>query len=363
MLAVQIILFVILLIYVKSIISFMVVWRKAPNFDLSNTSDAEPMSVIVPVHNELDNMNPLLLSMLKQSTDFDDLIFVCDHCTDGTDDNLRRLTRDYRQVRVVDNPLPQGKKQAIRHGVSLARHATIAMIDADCEIQESWCKALKTFHTANHPNMLIAPVAMRADDTFMGHLFEIEFLAIQFCTAGAALAGYPILCNGANLSFDKTTYQQHDCHSEYVSGDDMFLLSEVKKNKGKISFIKNAGAMVSTVAPRTLSEYLRQRTRWLRKSTGYTDWQLIAFSVLIFLANMIWPAFAILAIWSVDCGICAAAAFVLKLIADFALLLKGRNFWNIRVRFRYAFVLSVLYPFIILIICTLSLFRSKRKWK
>lgn len=361
MIITTIILFSILFIYIILLTIWAIAWCKAQKFVA--TDNEEPFTVIVPMHNERYHIGYLLKSMLRQSDYLDDVIFVCDHCTDGTLEFIKRFTRDYKQAHVVENPFQQGKKQAIKYGVSLAKYNKIAIVDADCQLPICWSRTIKSFHAEYNPNLLIAPVAMISDGSFLGHLFELDFLALQVCTAGSAFAGHPFMCNGANLSFDKDTYLNHNSHQEYTSGDDMFLLTDVKQKKGNILYIKNSNSIATTSTPHTIHDFLRQRTRWLRKSSGYSNSQLFFIGTIIFLANIVWPTLLVCASYNNCLLIYAVIAFLIKFIFDYGILLSGRNFWNIKTHFIYVFSLSIIYPFSMLIICILSIFRNKKNWE
>lgn len=356
-----IVLFSILFVYSCLIVRWHYQWFRTPHFACGE----EPCNytLIIPLHNEVRRVRPLLLSLLKQSDFFDDVIFVCDHCTDGTEEYLGHYLIDYPQARLLNNTDKQGKKEAIKCGVAYARHDIIVTIDADCKMPRCWGQVLASYHAKNSPDLLIAPVRMRGKDSFWGHIFELDFLALQMTTAGSAIAGTPIMCNGSNLSFRREVYDNHESQSKYVSGDDMFLLSSAKTQKRNIQFIKNSDAIAETPTPTTIIDFLNQRTRWLRKSTGYTDAMTIFVAWLVFFTNLIWPTFLVLWITSYMSILPFVASFVAKFLIDYALLLSGRHFWNIRVGFLHVLTLAIIYPFSMLTITFLTLFRSRTTWK
>ena len=65
---------------------------------------------------------------------------------------------------------------------------------------------------------------------------KIEFASLQAVTAYIALLNNSIMCNGANLIIRRTTYLQYinNINTYIASGDDMFMLHALKKNKAKI---------------------------------------------------------------------------------------------------------------------------------
>ncbi|MEJ2514818.1 MAG: glycosyltransferase [Gammaproteobacteria bacterium] len=93
-----------------------------------------PVSVVVPVLDEQDNVEPLyreIRSALGPVTEHE-IIFVDDGSRDATPDRLRRLAEEPEsRLRVVRHPRPFGQSAAVRSGVLAARHAWIATLDGD----------------------------------------------------------------------------------------------------------------------------------------------------------------------------------------------------------------------------------------
>ncbi len=337
-----------LAVYILTVEKWRSAWINAPEVD--STSDSVELSVVIALHNEQGNVHQLLENLPSS-----EVIFVCDHCTDKTFQQLKDLTRNKQNVKVLENKSSQGKKFAQRFAVGHSTHNILLFTDADCKITDDWVKAIASIHNHENPDLVIAPVVMRGT-TFLQHLFEIEFLSLQMSTAGATLQGQPVMCNGANLSVKKNIYLSHNPKTEYVSGDDMFLLSEVKRLEGKICYIKNKNALIETSTPASLSDFFRQRTRWLRKGTGYTDCDVIRCAQMVFWANII---LLILPFISLPIF---ALAFLLKFFTDYRLLLAGSNFFRIRTDLPSTLILAILYPLMMLTVALLSLFRSKKKW-
>jgi len=91
------------------------------------------LSVVVPVHNERDNIVPLLTEVaaaLRGCCDFE-IVYV-DDCS--RDDSLAVLTAakaQFAELRVVRHLAQSGQSTAIRSGVKAARGAWIATLDGD----------------------------------------------------------------------------------------------------------------------------------------------------------------------------------------------------------------------------------------
>ncbi len=96
-------------------------------------SEAPQLSVVVPVHNEEDNIAPLvdeILTALRGRIAFE-IVFVDDTSNDTTLARLRALQADTPELRVVRHLSNAGQSTAVRNGVKAARAPWIATLDGD----------------------------------------------------------------------------------------------------------------------------------------------------------------------------------------------------------------------------------------
>ncbi len=92
-----------------------------------------PLSVVVPVFNEQDNVAPLvreIVAALRGRAAFE-IVYVDDHSRDGTLAALRALKAQTPELRVLRHERQSGQSTAIRSGVKAARGAWIATLDGD----------------------------------------------------------------------------------------------------------------------------------------------------------------------------------------------------------------------------------------
>ena len=91
------------------------------------------LSVVVPAHNEVGNVAPLLSEIraaLDGLADYE-LIYVDDGSDDGTAERLAHLQQDVPRLRVIRLRRRTGQSAAILAGVRAARGAWIATLDGD----------------------------------------------------------------------------------------------------------------------------------------------------------------------------------------------------------------------------------------
>ncbi len=95
--------------------------------------DPPVVSVVVPVHNEAENI-PVLVEEIAAALDRREpfeAVFVNDGSTDATEATLLRLARSRPWLRQMKHTRSCGQSAAIRTGVSAARAAIVVTLDGD----------------------------------------------------------------------------------------------------------------------------------------------------------------------------------------------------------------------------------------
>jgi dolichol-phosphate mannosyltransferase len=104
------------------------------------------LSVVVPVHNERENLAPLVEEIVAAVSGVlpYEIVYVDDGSTDGTGDALQQLQLQVPTLRVVRHARSSGQSTAIRTGVIAARGRWIATLDGDGQNDPADIPALLT---------------------------------------------------------------------------------------------------------------------------------------------------------------------------------------------------------------------------
>ncbi len=353
------------LIYAARVVQWRHIWLLNGEIEVVQPKSSPFISVVIAVKNEANQVASLIESIKNQTypTDNYEVILVNDHSTDQTAEIIATLTADAHQFKLTDN-IAFGKKAALREGIAMSVGEIVITTDADCIHHENWLSTIAAFQSRQPSDLIIAPVTMIGQGGSLQPLFELEFLALQLATAATAMSQKPIMCNGANLIFRKEHHRRADLRSEYASGDDMFLLINLMKKNAHISYLKNRNATVTTATPRNYIEYLHQRSRWLRKATGYTQPNIIATALMVMVGNIAWPLALLLAVNTSNMTLLSIgfALFLIKYLSDYSLLKSGAGFFNINIKHRYVLLLAFLYPLMVVSIGVTTLLKNKKKW-
>jgi cellulose synthase/poly-beta-1,6-N-acetylglucosamine synthase-like glycosyltransferase len=242
------------------------------------------VSVIVPVRNEEDRIVECLESLIAQDyphTTFEVLISD-DFSEDRTMEVVGSFIKNHPQFSwryVKGDPekgSESGKKMALARAINLASGSLILTTDADTQRGSSWISAMVKSYNETGAKMILGPVIFSETSRAFGKMQTLEFLGIMGLTAGFASLGRPIMCNGANLCYEKRAFLEvggFTGNEQFTSGDDQFLLWKMKQAFGgdSIHFLDDRDAIVTTLPEHGLQSFLRQRFRWVSKSRGYRD--------------------------------------------------------------------------------------------
>jgi len=326
------------------------------------------VSVVVACRNEENNI-PSLLSWLT-SQDYPknlyEIIIVDDHSEDNTF-NIASEFKGTNNLKVIKNR-GTGKKSAIFTGVMASVSELIITTDADCHGSKSWISYFASFYETEHPCLILAPVRLSMARGFLNIFQQLEWAGLQGITAGTAVAGSPVICNGANLGFTKETYllNSSNLHPDIPSGDDVFLLHSVKSAwKNKISWLGQNEAVVVTQPSASVLTLLKQRARWVSKAGAYRDPFTLFVSVLIFITTIIQGFVMVASIADLKFLPVFLAALAIKSSADTAIIKSGSNILqekHIR-NLRWLIFLELISPFYVSGVIFFSIFPRYRRWK
>ncbi len=118
------------------------------------------LSVVVPVHNEEDNVAPLvgeIVAALRGHALLNgggfEIVYVDDASRDGTLQRLQALQATTPELRVIRHLANAGQSTAVRNGVKAARGAWIATLDGDGQNDPADIPALLAQRQASDPGI------------------------------------------------------------------------------------------------------------------------------------------------------------------------------------------------------------------
>jgi len=335
-------------------------WKKLEEFPVPAESAGTNVSVIIPFRNEYENLERTCgtLSRLDYPESLLEVIFVDDHSGDGSSGLIEGFVKEGAfnfDVKVLKLSAKEGssKKAALKKGIGKARGRLIVTTDADCSFGPFWVKSLVAVYEKTSSKILWGPVRYRPGKGFLSKFFNLEFISLVTSGGGASGAGKPFICNGANLAFERSAFDEvngYEGNEKYASGDDVFLLHKIikKYGTGAAMFVRKEPAIIDTAPPESLSSFLLQRIRWASKSTGYRERQSVLVTATVFLFNLMLGSLGMSMFIEPLMAIPFTTILLIKSGVDYRLLTKGADFLGYNFSIPLLLVFELVYiPYVV----------------
>jgi cellulose synthase/poly-beta-1,6-N-acetylglucosamine synthase-like glycosyltransferase len=325
----------ILVSFAYALVILLITWGW---FNLKQNTDPEdePMiSVIVAARNEEKNILNCLQSISNQNYNPQriEIIVVDDHSTDQTAGITQDFIKNHTNfnISLLKQTKQTGKKSALRLALTKAKGEYILITDADCLHKQGWIKSMASKFISDKAVFVSGAVSLYKPRGIFQTLQDLEFMSLVASGAGSIGAGFPMMCNGANLGFSLSAYRQlseNEIKPELASGDDIFLMMAFanKFGKDKIAFVKDRNAMVYTNPINNFGEFMQQRLRWTSKSKAYRDLPTILTALSVLLMNAFISVMIIMAIVNIHFLPAALVIIFIKTLIDFPLMMAYAKF-------------------------------------
>lgn len=289
------------------------------------------------------------------------VVFVDDHSEDQSKSIIDDFLNDHPHWQYL-RAEGEGKKAAIRTAIESVSATYVITLDADVRLSERWFEELSNFLMRVRPVLAVLPVQLSNDHSVLGYWQGAEWNMISSLTAGSALAGEAILCNGAHLAFHRNVVVDFIPNERSVSsGDDIFLLEKAKR-MGPVYYYDSEALRVSTKGAPSWSVFFSQRLRWAGKSRRLRDRNMIGFglrTLFVQLFQLLLPVY----LWYYPDMIWFSLGWIyVKWSAEMGYTYNYCRIVNTPWSFISSFAVVVLYPLYSILVAAISLVYHP-KWK
>ena len=338
--------------------------------DTTTTYPKKNVSILIAARNEGKNIEKLLQSLYNQSFSKEkfEVIIVDDHSADDTFEIANQFANEHSDFNLkILKATGSGKKQAISQALHAAENELVMVTDADCELPERWIEVMVNYFINHDLKMLLGPVLLSPANTLFKKLQVLEHLSLIASTAGSAAIGMPVMCNGANMMYDRQAaldVEKYRTDMKIASGDDMFLMEQFIKHYGgkSVRFLLDNEAIVKTETMPNLRAFFRQRKRWASKTKAYTNWKIIATALIVLLFNLSIVFFFGAGFFMRVFWVFFVLYVIMKTLIDFPILRRITHFMKQQKLLFWMFPLEFIYPFYVVFTAFAGLFTNV-KWK
>lgn len=339
-----------------------------------NHAFSTPITIIIPVRNEADNIIKCLESILINDFPLDllEIIVVNDHSTDQT----AALITDFNHPNVqllhladFDTGTTQAfKKKGIEIAVHQAKGKLILTTDGDCVANPNWLPLMVSYYETHQPKFIAAPVNFHEEQSKFEKFQSLDFAGMIALTGAGIHRKLMNMCNGANLAYEKSVFQEvngFDGINQKASGDDMMLLQKVaRRYPNGIGFVKNENACTYTKAKPDWKSFYQQRVRWASKSTSYDEWQVTFYLGMIWLFCVSIPFSLLLVVFfGVKMLLITALQWLVKIVVDYFYLGMVSRYFKRNDLMKTFWTASVYHLLYIILIGAVGNLVKKYEWK
>jgi len=329
---------VLLVGYSALMLFYFIGWKRTQDYSVDDKFKPKTkVSVIIAARNEEEHIGNCILSLLQQDypKELYEIIVIDDHSEPSLTPAPSPKERGVQTV-----PLKYifnsgiGKKAAIEMGINHAIGELITTTDADCVAEKKWIATIVAYYEKFQPKMIAAPVAFSDEKSWLEKWQSLDLCGMMAITAGAITNGFPNMCNGANLAYEKKVFEEVGGFTgidKQPSGDDVMLMMKIAKQyPGGVHFLKSKKAVVSTQTEKTVAGLFQQRLRWLSKGTAFPDWKVSGVLVCSWLFNLSILINLISGFFLHELWLVAGTSFLIKTAVELPLLWSGCSFFGKR---------------------------------
>jgi cellulose synthase/poly-beta-1,6-N-acetylglucosamine synthase-like glycosyltransferase len=323
-------------LYVAILLIYSIGWWRLPLF----TSQLKPsnqlkITVLIPARNEAQNIAACLKTVVNQTYTNFEVIVIDDHSTDATAAIAKSFGARVNVLPLqnfITTPTNAYKKKAIEVGVAHATGELIVTTDADCTFSENWLTTIAQFYQKTNAQFIVLPVYIATNKSFISVFQSLDFTMLQGITGAAVHAGVHSMCNGANLAYTKSGFNQVNGFTginHIASGDDMLLMHKFyQNNKNQIAYLLHPNVIATTQPVTTLRNFFAQRIRWASKANQYTDATLLPVLLIVYLTNVLLLIGGIGSFFAPAIVVPTALLLGTKIIAELLLLIPVSLFYK-----------------------------------
>ncbi|MGM0565158.1 MAG: glycosyltransferase [Bacteroidota bacterium] len=245
--------------------------------NVSENKNPNPVSVVVCARNEAQNLRKFLPRILEQDYPDFEVLVVDDFSSDDTGKVLKAFQEEYSHLRIFT--LSQhlnffkGKKFPLSLGIKSAEHNRLLLTDADCYPKSNkWISEMMKHYDENaETEMVLGYGAYEKRKGLLNALVRYETLKTALQYFSYAMAGYPYMGTGRNLSYTKQLFFRVGgfvSHYNIPSGDDdLFVNKAAVETNVALAYTKESHTISQPKS--TFAAWFRQKSRHITTGKYY----------------------------------------------------------------------------------------------
>ncbi len=332
-----------------------------------NDSGAKPLSLILTVRNQEENLKTNLPKILSnEAVDFE-VVAVDDYSEDNSFLVLGSLKEKYKRLKIsmLNQETRYSTKLAQNIALKAAQYNWVLTIPATMfDVNAEWLPIF-TKVLSEEKNVVVAYSNVENSKGFFNHLFRIESYFQYQKSVGFILSGNPFVYSDENVAFQKNKYFEMGGYGSKISEPyvnlELLINSFIRKEHTTVLFNKETSIRKREwIVGADYFELLNKGIR-IEKHLPYTKKIVLAieeFTHLVFLPSAIAVIFMISGFWPLVVGLLVFIFLIHLLIIKIT-----QNRLNERKIFISSLVYNFIMPYFKLFYRLHFNRRSKNKWR
>jgi biofilm PGA synthesis N-glycosyltransferase PgaC len=238
-------------------------WERKQRYDIAPELKEHPfVSIVVPCHNEGDNVRETIANLLQQNYPNFEIIAVNDGSKDQTGAILDELHLQHEKLRVIHMTKNQGKAMGLRMAALASKAEFLVTIDGDALLDPN-ATAWMVKHFIDNPRVgaVTGNPRIRNRSTLLGRIQVGEFSAIiGLIKRAQRVYGRVFTMSGVVSAFRVAALERVGYWSTDMITEDIDVTWKLQLDHWDVRYEPNAVCWI--LMPETLKGLWRQRLRW-----------------------------------------------------------------------------------------------------
>ena len=173
-------------IYLNVWVLLLVFKNRSKLYEKRTSSKLPTISVLIPAHNEEENIYKSLESVFEVDYPADklDIIVINNGSTDDTSNVVKKFINSHKKgkkfrIKLIDTPI-QGKANAMNIGLENAKGEIVGILDADTSVAKDCLNEMVGFFDDEHVGATTTLIKVKNPDSNLGYLQKIEYVFSGF---------------------------------------------------------------------------------------------------------------------------------------------------------------------------------------
>ncbi|MDN3687118.1 glycosyltransferase [Cyclobacterium jeungdonense] len=242
------------------------------NLDL-NTSG---VSIIIAAKNEATHLKDLIPLLMNQNYPKFEIVVVNDRSTDGSEELLATLSKEYTNLRSVTIRYTPAhltsKKYALTLGIKVSAYDTVLLTDADCRpVSSNWIKRMSAPIRNDQMTFVLGHGSYLALPGLLNKIIQFETLmtAIYYFSFGYWKS--PFMGVGRNLCYRKDFFIEKKAFKSlwHIEGGDDDLFVNRHANSKNTAVVAHPESITVSEPKTSFKEYFMQKKRHFHAGKYY----------------------------------------------------------------------------------------------